>query len=188
MKTVWRYLAVIGCVTGGAGRADPLGLIDYDALFAQHAAQAQPIDATRSVLRLGDISITRIDGTPQSYVGRDNSGHVAIGCFVDIIAQIEAAERACGHALSPSQQTSLEAYRRIALVAYGRNVQPATTLDAVHARYAALVATSAADAGNSCQAADAFDAHAAQVLAPDGRAALAASISAPRLPVADPCF
>jgi len=181
-------LILLALLAASPGFADPLELIDYEAFFAQDDAIVENVDDTRSTVMVDDVMIIRDQSDGTRYTGVDQSGQGAVGCFVSVLAALEAAQQACDITLSQDQLDRQASYRRLALIFYGRNVQPPTTLENVQARYAALVATEVEASKQFCDAPDEFTDFADRLFAPQALAEIEGMMSVPRLPVANPCL
>ena len=182
-----RYIAIFALCAGPLA-ADPLDLIDYEALFARNAADVEDLSQSRSILRLGDVTLIRDPDMPRTYTGLDESGQGAMGCFVTILATIESAMTACEAAL-PAEQTALqETYLEQALTFYAENTVPPAPLALVQERYDALVASQISGARPFCSNLDLVTTLADRIFSPAGAAEVASMMSVPRLPVENPCL
>lgn len=181
-------LTMILALCVGPAFADPLNLIDYEALFEANAEDVEVVGDDRSILRRGDVAIIqdRVDGV--QYTGLDESGEGAVGCFVAVMASLEGALQACDIALTPEQVVTQDAYRDMALRFYGNNVTPTVDLETIEGLYAALVASEIAGAAPFCDAPDQFTTFADRLFAPEARPEIEGMMSVPRLPVANPCM
>ena len=68
-----KRLAMIVALCAGPLAADPLDLIDYEALFVQNATDVEEATETRSLLRVGDVILIRDPELPRTYAGLDES-------------------------------------------------------------------------------------------------------------------
>ncbi len=117
-----------------------------------------------------------------------SSGEGAVGCFVSVMASLEAAVQACDITLTPEQVETQDAYRDMALTFYGNNVAPSVDIITIEELYAELVASEIAGAEPFCDAPDQFTTFADRLFAPEARAEIEEMMSVPRLPVANPCL
>ncbi len=183
-----KRLAMIAALCAGPVAADPLDLINYPALFEQSAAEVEDVSETRSLLRLGDVTLIRDESLPRGYTGLDEGGQGAMGCFVSILATIESAMQACEAELPADQVDTQAAYLKQALTFYAENVVPQTTYEMVEERYNALVASQIAGARPFCSNLDLVTRLADRIFSPEGAAEVTGMMSTPRLPVANPCL
>lgn len=183
-----KRFAMIATVCAGPLMADPLELIDYEAVFEVHAAEVEDVSDARSLLRIGDITLIRDAGLPDGYAGLDESSLGAMGCFVSILATIESAMEACEAALPASQIPTQSDYRTRALTFYAENTVPMTTFEVVVARYNALVASQIEGARPFCSNLDLVTTLADRIFSPEGAEEVESMLSLPRLPVAHPCL
>ncbi len=183
-----KRFAMIATVCAGPLTADPLDLIDYEALFAQNAADVEQATETRSLLRIGDVTLIRDPELPRSYAGLDESSQGAMGCFVSILATIESAMQACEAEL-PAAQVAIQAdYQARALTFYAQNTFPPAPLALVEERYDALVASQIEGARPFCSNLDLVTTLADRIFSPQGADEVNGMLSVPRLPVAHPCL
>ena len=183
-----KRLAMIAALCAGPLAADPLDLIDYEALFVQNATDVEEATETRSLLRVGDVILIRDPELPRTYAGLDESTQGAMGCFVSILATIESAMQACEADL-PAEQVATQAdYRARALTFYAENTFPPAPLALVEERYSALVASQIEGARPFCSNLDLVTTLADRVFSPEGAAEVNGMMSLPRLPVAHPCL
>lgn len=170
----------------GTVQADVLGLVDYDALFAANADAIEVLANGAEAIELpGGVFVSRQDG---QIVTLDQSNGGAVGCFVNILAQIESYQMACDVSLDAGQAARLEIYRTQALTFYAANVSPTVTLDTARARFDTLRDRSQYASGAFCD--------------PDGNIALFLNsfldeatqevldrlTEVPRLPASNPCL
>ena len=183
-----KRMIAMAALCAGPVTADPLDLIDYEALFAQNAAQVEDVSQSRSILRLGDVTLIRDPDMPRTYTGLDEGGQGAMGCFVTILATIESAMTACEAELPAEQVAVQETYLEQALTFYAENTVPPAPLAVVQERYDALVASQISGARPFCSNLDLVTTLADRVFSPEGAAEVAGMMSVPRLPVENPCL
>ncbi|MEO0903594.1 MAG: hypothetical protein AAFX89_02350 [Pseudomonadota bacterium] len=183
-----KRLAMIAACYAVPLAADPLDLIDYEALFAEKAADVMEVSETRSILCIGDITLIRDESLPRGYTGIDEGGQGAMGCFVSILATIESAMQACEAELPADQVETQMAYRTQALTFYGQNTVPEASFELVEERYNALVASQIEGARPFCSNLDLVTTLADRVFSDEGAAEISGMMSTPRLPVANPCL
>ena len=183
-----KRLAMIAALFAGPLAADPLDLIDYEALFAQNAADVEEATETRSLLRIGDVILIRDPELPRTYAGLDESSQGAMGCFVSILATIESAMQACEAELPADQVVAQTDYRARALTFYAQNAFPPASLELVEERYDALVASQIAGARPFCSNLDLVTTLADRIFSPEGADEVNGMMSVARLPVAHPCL
>ena len=183
-----KRLAMIAALCAGPMAADPLDLIDYEALFEQNAADVEEATETRSLLRQGDVLLIRDPALPRTYAGLDESSRGAMGCFVTILATRESAMQACEAEL-PADQVAVQAsYLARALAFYAENTFPPAELSLVEERYDALVASQIEGARPFCSNLDLVSTLADRIFSPEGAEEVNGMMSLPRLPVAHPCL
>jgi hypothetical protein len=168
--------------------ADPLALMDYDALFAANATEVEVKDDGLFTLQQGDVTLIRRSGDTVEYSGVDQSGEGAMGCFVSVLASLDGALRACDIALAPAQIATQDVYRDDALAFYGANVYPPAASETVLERYEALVVQEAEIAMPFCDDPEQFVTFADRLFAPQSGAEIERMMSTPRWPVANPCL
>jgi len=183
-----KRFALIAALCAGPLAADPLDLIDYEALFQQNAADVEEVSETRSLLRLGDVTLIRDPSLPRTFAGLDESNQGAMGCFVSILATIESAMQACEAELPAAQIATQTEYRTRALAFYAENTFPPAPLDLVEERYATLVSSQIAGARPFCSNLDLVTTLADRIFSPEGAEEVNGMMSIPRLPVAHPCL
>lgn len=183
-----KRLAMIAALCAGPLAADPLDLIDYETLFVQNAAEVEQATETRSLLRMGDVTLIRDPELPRTYTGLDESSQGAMGCFVTILATIESAMEACEAELPATQTATQTEYRARALTFYAQNTFPPAPLALVEERYNALVASQIAGARPFCSNLDLVTTLADRIFSPEGADEVNGMLSVPRLPVAHPCL
>jgi hypothetical protein len=184
MKRLTMVLAL--CV--GPLAADPLKLVDYEALFAANPDAVENVSEVRSILRVGDVTVLHDTTEARPYTGLDESGEGAVGCFVSILSTIESALQACDANL-PAEQAAIQAtYLDEALDFYAANALPATTRAEVDARFADLVASQIEGALPYCQNLDVVTNLADRIFTADSRDEITGMMSVPRLPVSNPCL
>lgn len=168
--------------------ADPLELIDYEALFAENPDQVTTASDNRKVLQMGDIVLLRDQADGISYTGIDQSGQGAVGCFVSVLASLESALQACEVTLSPEQKAISDAYRAEALAFYAENAFPRVELAEVARRYDALVASEIEMSRPFCSDLSVVTDFSDRLFVDETRAEVEGMMSIPRLPVANPCL
>lgn len=183
-----KRLALIVALCAGPLAADPLDMIDYEALFAQNAADIEEATETRSLLRIGDVTLIRDPELPRGYAGLDESGQGAMGCFVTILATIESAMQACEAELPAEQVAAQTDYRARALTFYAQNAFPPAPLALVEDRFNALVASQIEGARPFCSNLDLVTTLADRIFSADGADEVNGMMSQARLPVAHPCL
>ncbi len=183
-----KKLILIATVCAGPVFAYPLGLLDYDAIFADNADSIAEINDARSILQIGDVTLLRDTNEVQQYTGLDESGEGAVGCFVTILATIESALQACEVSL-PDEQAAIQAtYLNEALSFYAENAVPAASRETVQERFDALVASQIEGARPYCSNLNVVTNLADQIFTADSRAEIEGMMSLPRLPVSNPCL
>lgn len=183
-----KRLAMIATLCAGPLAADPLDLIDYAGLFEGNSAVVEDVSETRSVLRMGDVTLLRDENLPRGYTGIDESGVGAVGCYVTILATIESAMQACETALPADQAALQKDYLMQALTFYADNTAPPAPFALVEERYNALVSSQVAGARPFCSNLDLVTNLADRIFSTDGASEVAGMLSTPRLPVANPCL
>ncbi len=183
-----KRLAMIAALCAGPLAADPLDLIDYEALFDQSASDVEDVSEMRSLLRIGDVTLIRDESLPRGYTGLDEGGQGAMGCFVSILATIESAMQACEAELPQEQAETQRTYLTQALTFYAQNVVPQASFDVVEERYNALVSSQIEGARPFCSNLDLITTLADRVFSAEGEAEVNGMMSTPRLPVANPCL
>lgn len=183
-----KRLAAIFALCAGSVAADPLDLIDYEALFAANPDAVEKVSGVRSILRVGPVTVLHDTTEARTYTGVDESGEGAVGCFVSILATIDSALQACEVALPPDQATIQQTYLQEALAFYAANAGADVTLGDVEERYDALVASQIAGALPFCQNLEVVTSLADRLFTPDSRAEIDGMMSVARLPVANPCL
>ena len=176
-----RWLAALALMTLPAG-ADPLGLVDYDAVIAAHVEAGA---ATSRITLEGGVVLT-LDAEGALIDARDPGD--ALGCLANGLAELSAAARICPGALSPGGADAVDTAIARLIPVYAAGVRPDSTDVATAAeRFEALVRTRMGDV-LICGLTD----HALflrQFLrTPEGQLWLDNALATPRLPVSDPCF
>ena len=182
-----RFAITLLLCAGQAG-ADPLGLIDYEALFAENAADVEVVSPDRSILQIGEVTILRGSDLGFEFTGLDESGEGAVGCFVSVLASLEAAVQACGIVLTPEQEAARADYRSMALKFYSANALPPATIESVRDAYARLISDEVLGVLPFCDNADQFVTFANRLFAPEARPEIEGMMSIQRLPVTNPCL
>ncbi len=183
-----KRLAIVAAVCAGPLVADPLDLVDYEAVFEQNAADVEEVSETRSLLRVGDIALIRDPALPRTFAGIDESGQGAVGCYVTILATIESALLACEGSLPAAQSARQKSYLEQALAFYAENTIPPAAPELVRARYDALVASQIEGARPFCSNLDLVTDLADRIFSDDGAGEISDMLSIPRLPVEFPCL
>lgn len=141
-----RGLAAVLALCAGPVMADPLGLMDYDALFEQNADRVRLAANGDQVLALPPATrITRRPDAPGLINGVDLSEGGAPGCYAVLLLDVLAYDHACPDSLGPTERAALATHAITIADFYAANVTPATTPEAVRDRLAALAETRAAD-------------------------------------------
>lgn len=176
--------------------ADPLGLVDYDALFAQHADRVVTSTDGQQVLDLPPSTrITRMTGDSSTVVGIDLSEGGAPGCIAAILVDVAALLRACPDSFTDAQRGAVETHADRLSRFYAANVLPQVTPEAARLRFDARVADRAADwtgrpdwSAAACIA-DPENAPLLDTVTSNGfRNILESVLAVPRLPVSNPCL
>lgn len=183
-----KHMIVAAAFCAAPALADPLDLIDYEAIFAQNANEVEVVSNTRSILQVGDVTLLHDTAEPQPYTGLDESGQAAVGCFVTILATIESAMQACEVDLPEDQAAIQASYTVEALSFYAANAVPAVDIETVRARFDNFVATQIEGARPYCANLDVVTNLADRLFTEDSRAEVSGMISVPRLPVSNPCL
>jgi hypothetical protein len=183
-----KRLTMVLALCAAPALADPLGLNDYAALFADKAADVEVVSAERSVLRIGDVTILKGGEAGSEFTGLDESGEAAIGCFVSIVATIESALQACEVSLPAAQEAIKSDYLSDALAFYATNASPAVSLQIAQSRYDALVASQIETSRPFCANLNIATDLADRLFTQDSREEIAGMTSIPRLPVSNPCL
>jgi len=188
MNMTMKWVAALMMLLAARAGADPLGLIDYDRLFAENAADVEVADADRDLLQVFDIAILRGNEDDVTFMGLDQSGHGAVGCFVSVLASLESALLACDVTLPAEQQAISEDYRARALAFYAKNAFPPVDLAEVTRRYDALVASEIELARPFCSDPSVVTDFSDRLFVADTEDEIDGMMSIPRLPVANPCL
>ena len=166
--------------------ADPLGLVDYDALIATHLAEAEEMRDGNRLIRMdhGVEMIVSPEGT--LVYSRDRSA--ALGCLMTGLAELSAAARICPGAMTPGRVDGVDTAIAALIPVYAAGVAPVPATEAeVADGFEALVTAQMRD-NALCDLSD----HAIFLLHfvnnDNGRARLAEMLATPRLPVDTPCF
>lgn len=178
--------AVMLCA--GPVAADPLDLIDYEAIFAANADAVQTLSEARTALTVGPVILLRDPTEPREYTGIDESGQAAVGCFVSILATIQSSLQACDAVLPAEQVEIQETYTQEVLAFYAENVSPSVDVATVQDRFDALVASQVEGARPFCASFDPITDLADRLFSPESRAEVSGMMTVPRLPVANPCL
>ena len=166
--------------------ADPLGLVDYEAVIAANLDRAEAIgDNRRQIVLPGGVAlIIAPDNT--LVTTRDPDG--ALGCLMDRLARLSAAARICAGVMTPGQADGLDSAVAALIPAYAAGILPDPVAEAeVAAGYERLVQSHLRGPAICDLSPDAgfllnF------VNNEDGRGWLTETLATPRLPVAAPCF
>lgn len=165
--------------------ADPLALVDYDAVIAANLDDAEVIGADRRAIPLPGGVVLIIGPDDTLITTRDPAGPV--GCLLDRLARLDAAARICPGVMTPGQADGVDSAVAAAIGAYAAGVVPAPVAQAeVAARYERLVQShlrGPAICDLSTDAAALLN----SVNSEAGRGWLAQTLATPRLPVAAPC-
>lgn len=183
-----KRLAMIAALFAGPAVADPLDLIDYDALFEDRAADVEVVSETRGLLRLDDVILIQDVTERRQYTGIDESGLGAVGCFVSILATIESAHAACEVALPEDQRAKHQRYLEKVVSFYAENLPNPMPTGLVQSRYYALMTSQIEGARPFCSNLDLVTTLADRLFSPEGEAEVNRMLSRPRLPVANPCL
>ncbi|MCK0096043.1 hypothetical protein MWU60_10725 [Yoonia sp. F2084L] len=183
-----KRIAIVVAFWAAPLTADPLDLIDYGALFEQHAADVEPVSETRNILRLDDVTLIQDPAEIREYTGIDESGLGAVGCFVSILATIESAHAACDVSLPEEQSAKHEAYLGQAVSFYAENLPQPTPTGLVYLRYYGLMESQIEGARPFCSNLDLVTNLADRLFSIEGEAEVNRMLSQPRLPVAHPCL
>ena len=166
--------------------ADPLGLVDYDAVIAANLTHAEEIGDDRRAIALPG-SVVLIIGPDDALIAtRDPEG--ALGCLMDRLARLNAAARICPGVMTPGQADGVDSAVAALIPVYAAGVLPESVPEPeVAARYELLVQSHLRGPAICDLSPDAgfllnF------VNTEDGRGWLADTLATPRLPVAAPCF
>ena len=171
---------------GAPALADPLALVDYDAVIAANLADAEVIGAGRRAIALPGGVVLIIGPDDALVTTRDPAG--AVGCLMDRLARLNAAARICPGVMTPGQADGVDSAVAAMIPAYAAGVLPAPVpVTEVTARYELLVQSHLRGPAICDLSPDAgfllnF------VNTEDGRGWLAQTLATPRLPVAAPCF
>ncbi|MDX8350066.1 hypothetical protein SLH49_18910 [Cognatiyoonia sp. IB215446] len=188
MSMMTKYVAAFVMLLAARAGADPLGLIDYEQLFAENADAVEAADADRDLLQVGDIVILRGNEDDVTFMGLDQSGHGAVGCFVSVLASLESALLACEVTLPAEQQAISDDYRARALAFYAENAFPPADPAEVMRRYDALVASEIDLARPFCSDPSVVTDFSDRLFVADTNDEIDGMMSIPRLPVANPCL
>mgnify|MGYP001804423808 CR=1 FL=1 len=182
-----QFLVIVGLLATPV-TADPLGLIDYDGLFEENAADVEVVNPERAILALGDVVILRGNEEEVPFTSVDQSGEAAVGCFVGTLASLESAYLACELTLTPEQAAIRDGYLSQALTFYSENAFPPVSLDVVQDSYDALVMSEIELSRPFCADPDVITDFAARLFAINAQSQIERMMSVPRLPAANPCL
>lgn len=171
-------------LTAAPAPADPLGLIDYPALIAEHAERSVPLaEGARRIFLPDGVELT-VDAQQSLTSAIDRSGQTALGCVVRLMAEMSAMARTCPGAVSPGQADYLDSAAALVLDAYSDASGMAQ--GPVGERFEALVRTRSADAG-LCLVMEEDAANIRGLLTQPGLERVARVATPARLPVDEPC-
>ena len=179
-------LAVV--VLGAAPpNADPLGLVDYDAVIAAEAANAvETPSGTRTITLPGGVELA-IDAEDQLLAATDWDG--ALGCLTTILVDLHAIAQTCPGAITPFQADGIDSAIAALIPVYAAGVLPeAVETDTVADRFEAAVRHRAAEGAAICNWSATAATIAQHFSTEAGRAELAETLAEPRLPVINPCL
>lgn len=167
--------------------ADPAWVQFFEAEGAQIERTA---DGAREAVTLpGDVQVLRQTSRTDAgwiYSGIDRSEHGAVGCVSRILSDIKRVAAQCEAVLSASQSTQLDAHLERIAVFYAQNAVPPITAETF---LADLNAYSVQDPALQCgEVTEDFVAFADQLTGAASKALIDDLLSAPRLPVMNPCL
>jgi len=181
-----RTLTLLCCLSGTAATADILGLNDYDALFADPATEVTILDDGSEAIEIdGQIQISRNDDRITT-LDITNTG--AVGCFVQILSQIEAYQSACDDPIEAEFMENHRTYLDRILAFYAANTAPVSDVATVRQRYDAYVEATTQNARQYCAGDGQVETFMRSVLAASTAAAVDQMTSTPRLPADNPCI
>lgn len=183
MKALAAFLVMAGAA---AASADPLGLVDYDAIIAANGDEARIVAGGQQLLVLpGGVELLS-DADGRLISARDRAG--AVGCALNALAELTAAAQSCAGAMTPGQADGMDSAVAALIPAYGAGVLPEPVPEAeVTERFNALV-RAYRQAPEICDLSTAARAVLHLVGSEAGRGWIEAAAAAPRLPVSEPCF
>lgn len=166
--------------------ADPLGLVDYDAVIAANIDDAEDMQSGNLLIRLPHEVELIVDPDGALVHARDRTG--ALGCLLSELAELSAMARICPGVVGPGQADGLDTAIGALFPVYAAGVLPdPASVQTVADGFEALVQSRAQDTGLCDGAADnVFVLH--LVNSVTGRGWLQETLAAPRLPVSSPCF
>jgi len=180
-----KALAALAMMVGPA-LADPLTLVDYNAVIAANLDRAEAMGEDRRSIDLPGGVVLIIGPDDALITTRDPQG--AVGCLMDRLARLNAAARICPGVMTPGQADGVDSAVAAVIPAYAAGVLPTPAPQTeVAARYERLVQSHLRGPAICDLSPDAgfllnF------VNSEDGRGWLADTLATPRLPVAAPCF
>jgi hypothetical protein len=166
--------------------ADPLALVDYDAVIAANLDRAEAIGDDRRQIALPGGVFLIIGSDDALITTRDAEG--ALGCLMDRLARLNAAARICPGVMTPGQADGLDSAVAALIPVYAVGILPDPVAEAEVATGYELLVRSHLRGPAICD----LSADAGFLLnfvnTEEGRGWLTETLATPRLPVAAPCF
>ena len=184
MNRIWMLLALVAAPV----TADPLGLIDYEALFEENADAVEIVSPERAMLTLGDVVLLRGNEEEVPYTSVDQSGEAAVGCFLGTLASLESAVLACELTLPPEQLEIRDAFLSQAITFYSENAFPEVDVETVRESYDALVGAEIELSRPFCADPEVITDFAERLFSDAAKPQIERMMSVPRLPAANPCL
>ncbi|AXS39983.1 hypothetical protein [Breoghania sp. L-A4] len=173
------FLLVLVATTSSAF-ADPLGLVDYPALFERHADRVTvSSDGVETLVLPSGITVRH---TNKGYVGTDPTD--AIGCLTYFFVEIDAAARICPSLMSKEEARAFADQRSRLLGFYAKSAFPPAAANKASEAYEAAVAK-VVQRGRSCSKLENVRMMVPGLLEKERFDELFAS---PKLPVSNPCL
>lgn len=121
------------------GRADVLGLNDYDAIYEENQSSiVMDADGIERLDLPGGVVLTWQDGDLTQ--ARDRSGDGALGCYVLIMVEFQSYLANCEVSSTPAEIAQFDRYMDGVLAFYARNASPPSDLNNARMKYGGLVA------------------------------------------------
>ncbi|MBF9030705.1 hypothetical protein HKCCE3408_09915 [Rhodobacterales bacterium HKCCE3408] len=181
-------LALAMVLAAAPAMADPLGLVDYDALIDANMDRAREAWG-------GNRVITFEDGTEVIFSAngiirtREASDRYSIGCLALTLAQISAVARTCPGVVGPGDADHVDTAIGAMIPVYANSIRPEPAdPEEVGRRFEELVQRVRASEEFSCLLSPQFYDALGTLTAPGARSRVEDWLTPPRLPVDEPCY
>jgi len=181
-----RHLTLLCCFCTTTAQADLLGLNDYDAMFADPANEITQLSNGGEAIEIdGKTQISRAESRVTTL---DISNAGAVGCFVNILSQIEAYQIACDDPIEAEYMENHRVFLDRILTFYAANTSPVSDMATVRQRYDEYVAETTSNARRYCGGDGEVEVFMRSVLEATTAAAVDEMVATPRLPADNPCI